>query len=65
MNQMTKILIKIKIRDQKKFTKQFPGGEGAIFRGAFFLEPKKVLYSTESFIYLKESIIIKRKVLFL
>ena len=27
MNQMTKILIKIKIRDKKKFTKQFPGGQ--------------------------------------
>ena len=43
----TKILIKIKIRYKKKFTKKFHGGQfsgerffcGAFFPGAFFLEP--------------------------
>ena len=59
----TKTLIKIKIRDKKKFTQKFhgegqfsggnfPGGQftgGPLFQGAFFLEPLKIFPKYLSF----------------
>ena len=57
MNQMTRILIKIKIRDKKKFTKQFPGGQyaGGKFSGGIFPRTK------ESTMFNRKFYLFKRK----